>query len=511
MKEKKTNHSIGRDAFAQSFKKLAPRTQIKNPVMFVVYIGAIFVTVLYFLGFAGMQEEAPWYVLTIAIILWATVLFANVAEAVAEGRGRAQADSLKKARRDVVAKKLKTADPNSEYTEVLSKDLKPGDIVLVKANEQIPMDGEVIEGVASVDESAITGESAPVIRESGGDRSAVTGGTTVVSDWLVVKVTAKAGESFLDKMIAMVEGAARKKTPNEIALQILLVTLTIIFLVVCATLLPFSSFVSELEGAGHAISLTNVVALIVCLAPTTIGALLSAIGIAGMSRLNQANVLAMSGRAIEAAGDVDVLLLDKTGTITLGNRQASEFLPVKGVTEEELADAAQLSSIADETAEGRSIVVLAKERFNIRGRDLSKANAEFIEFSAKTRMSGINLGGDEIRKGAAEAVIGDNETPLAEPRETEIGDNDTPLASHDHASCWVHWYIILGIIVTALYGACVALRRGLFSRKLKKYEDGLTGGGDPAPGAPSIGDDASAPIAPKGAPAGATLAAGLGE
>lgn len=404
MKEKKTNHSIGRDAFAQSFKKLAPRTQIKNPVMFVVYIGAIFVTVLYFLGFAGMQEEAPWYVLTIAIILWATVLFANVAEAVAEGRGRAQADSLKKARRDVVAKKLKTADPNSEYTEVLSKDLKPGDIVLVKANEQIPMDGEVIEGVASVDESAITGESAPVIRESGGDRSAVTGGTTVVSDWLVVKVTAKAGESFLDKMIAMVEGAARKKTPNEIALQILLVTLTIIFLVVCATLLPFSSFVSELEGAGHAISLTNVVALIVCLAPTTIGALLSAIGIAGMSRLNQANVLAMSGRAIEAAGDVDVLLLDKTGTITLGNRQASEFLPVKGVTEEELADAAQLSSIADETAEGRSIVVLAKERFNIRGRDLSKANAEFIEFSAKTRMSGINLGGDEIRKGAAEAV-----------------------------------------------------------------------------------------------------------
>lgn len=404
MKDKMTKRSIGRDALVQSLKKLSPRTQIKNPVMFIVYIGAIFVTALYFLGFAGIREEAPWYVLTISVILWATVLFANIAEAVAEGRGRAQADSLKKARRDVAAKKLKTADVNSEYTEVLSKDLKPGDIVLVRANEQIPMDGEVVDGVASVDESAITGESAPVIRESGGDRSAVTGGTTVVSDWLVIRVTAKAGESFLDKMIEMVEGAARKKTPNEIALQILLVTLTIIFLIVCATLLPFSSFVSGLEGAGSATSLTNVIALLVCLAPTTIGALLSAIGIAGMSRLNQANVLAMSGRAIEAAGDVDVLLLDKTGTITLGNRQASEFLPVAGVSEEELADAAQLSSIADETAEGRSIVVLAKERFNIRGRGLSKTNAEFIEFSAKTRMSGINFGGDEIRKGAAEAV-----------------------------------------------------------------------------------------------------------
>ena len=404
MKVKNRSKSIGKDAFVQSLKKLAPRTQIKNPVMFVVYVGAIFVTALYFLGFAGMREEAPWYVLTIAVILWATVLFANIAEAVAEGRGRAQADSLKKARRDVVAKRLKTADANAPYEEVLSKDLKPGDIVLVRANEQVPMDGEVVDGVASVDESAITGESAPVIRESGGDRSAVTGGTTVVSDWLVIKVTAKAGESFLDKMIAMVEGAARKKTPNEIALQILLVTLTIIFLIVCATLLPFSSFVSGLEGAGHAISLTNVIALLVCLAPTTIGALLSAIGIAGMSRLNQANVLAMSGRAIEAAGDVDVLLLDKTGTITLGNRQASEFLPVSGVTEQDLADAAQLSSIADETAEGRSIVVLAKERFNIRGRDLSQKNAEFIEFSAKTRMSGINIGGDEIRKGAADAI-----------------------------------------------------------------------------------------------------------
>ncbi len=401
MKEKR--QSIMGDAMVQSFKKLSPRVQVKNPVMFVVYIGAIFVTVLYFLGFAGLREEAPWYVLTIALILWFTVLFANVAEAIAEGRGRAQASSLKKARRDVIAKKLEHADVNAPFAEVVSNDLRPGDIVLVCTNEQIPMDGEVIDGVASVDESAITGESAPVIRESGGDRSAVTGGTTVVSDWLIIKVTAKAGESFLDKMIAMVEGAARKKTPNEIALQILLVTLTIIFLIVCATLLPLSAFVSKLEGAGSAISLTNVAALLVCLAPTTIGALLSAIGIAGMSRLNQANVLAMSGRAIEAAGDVDVLLLDKTGTITLGNRQASAFLPVSGVSEQELADAAQLSSIADETAEGRSIVVLAKERFNIRGRDLLK-DAEFIEFSAKTRMSGVNWKGDAIRKGAAEAI-----------------------------------------------------------------------------------------------------------
>ncbi|MEH6994779.1 potassium-transporting ATPase subunit KdpB, partial [Neobacillus drentensis] len=288
--------------------------------------------------------------------------------------------------------------------EVLSNTLKKGDLVFVSAGNQIPMDGEVIDGAASVDESAITGESAPVIRESGGDRSAVTGGTTVVSDWLIIQVTAEAGESFLDKMIAMVEGASRKKTPNEIALQILLVTLTIIFLVVTATLLPFSNFVSKLAGSGTAISITNVIALLVCLAPTTIGALLSSIGIAGMSRLNQANVLAMSGRAIEAAGDVDILLLDKTGTITLGNRQASEFIPVGNVEERELADAAQLSSLADETAEGRSIVILAKEKFNIRGRDLSQLNANFIEFSAKTRMSGVDFVGNEIRKGAVDAI-----------------------------------------------------------------------------------------------------------
>jgi K+-transporting ATPase ATPase B chain len=404
MKKNSTNNGMIADALRQSLKKLSPRVQIRNPVMFVVYVGAILTTVLYFLSFAGIQDESAGYVLAIALILWFTVLFANFAEAIAEGRGRAQADSLRSARRDVKAKKLKFAANVEEYTEVLSNALKKGDIVYVQAGEQIPMDGDVIDGVASVDESAITGESAPVIRESGGDRSAVTGGTTLVSDWLVIKVTAEAGESFLDKMIAMVEGASRKKTPNEIALQILLVTLTIIFLVVTATLLPFSAFASKLAGVGSAISITNAIALLVCLAPTTIGALLSSIGIAGMSRLNQANVLAMSGRAIEAAGDVDVLLLDKTGTITLGNRQASEFLPVEGVTEQELADAAQLSSIADETAEGRSIVVLAKEKFGIRGRDLAKLQATFIPFTAKTRMSGIDYQGNEIRKGAAETV-----------------------------------------------------------------------------------------------------------
>ena len=404
MKKEKFKKGIMGDAIRQSFVKLAPKVQIKNPVMFVVYIGAILTTALFFLSFAGIKDENAVYTIVIALILWFTVLFANFAEAIAEGRGRAQADSLRSARKDVKAKKLKTKQKIDDYVEVLSSNLKKGDIVYVVAGEQIPMDGEVIDGAASVDESAITGESAPVIRESGGDRSAVTGGTTLVSDWLVVEVTAEAGESFLDKMIAMVEGASRKKTPNEIALQILLVALTIIFLAVSATLLPFSSFASSLIGSGTAVSITNIVALLICLAPTTIGALLSSIGIAGMSRLNQANVLAMSGRAIEAAGDVDVLLLDKTGTITLGNRQASEFIPLTGVTEEELADAAQLSSLADETAEGRSIVILAKDRFGIRGRDLSKLNATFIEFTAKTRMSGIDYQGNETRKGAADAV-----------------------------------------------------------------------------------------------------------
>ncbi|MEH7378713.1 potassium-transporting ATPase subunit KdpB [Neobacillus drentensis] len=404
MNGKHINKSIMNDAFRQSLVKLSPRVQLKNPVMLVVYIGAIFTTFLYILSFMGIKDENSWYTLAIALILWFTVLFANFAESIAEGRGRAQADSLRTAKKDVKAKKLKSATNIDEYTEVLSNTLKKGDLVFVSAGNQIPMDGEVIDGAASVDESAITGESAPVIRESGGDRSAVTGGTTVISDWLIIQVTAEAGESFLDKMIAMVEGASRKKTPNEVALQILLVTLTIIFLVVTATLLPFSNFVSKLAGSGTAISITNVIALLVCLAPTTIGALLSSIGIAGMSRLNQANVLAMSGRAIEAAGDVDILLLDKTGTITLGNRQASEFIPVCNVEERELADAAQLSSLADETAEGRSIVILAKEKFDIRGRDLSQLNANFIEFSAKTRMSGVDFGGNEIRKGAVDAI-----------------------------------------------------------------------------------------------------------
>ncbi len=398
------NKKIVLDATLQSLVKLNPKVQIKNPVMFVVYLGAIFTMILFFLSLGGIKDGGSWYIFGISIILWFTSLFGNFAEAIAEGRGRAQAESLKKARRDVIARKLKEADYESEYTEVKSNELKPGDIVLVKAGEQIPMDGEVIVGVASVDESAITGESAPVIRESGGDRSAVTGGTTVTSDWLIIRVTAEAGKSFLDKMIAMVEGASRKKTPNEIALQILLVTLTIIFLIVSATLLPFSKFAVNQAGQGSPISLTNIVALLVCLAPTTIGALLSSIGIAGMARLNKANVLATSGRAIEAAGDVDVLLLDKTGTITLGNRQASEFIPVGDISERDLAEAAQLSSIADETAEGRSIVVLAKNKFDLRGKEIAKLKANFIEFSAKTRMSGVDIGDEHIRKGSADAI-----------------------------------------------------------------------------------------------------------
>lgn len=404
MNEELSQKKIVKDALKQSVAKLAPKIQLANPVMFVVYVGAILTTILYFLSFVGIRDSASWFVFAITMILWLTILFANFAEAIAEGRGRAQADSLKSARQEVMAKRIPTKERVTEFEEVSSRELKRGDLVYVVAGEQIPMDGDVVEGAASVDESAITGESAPVIRESGGDRSAVTGGTTVVSDELVIQVTAESGESFLDKMIAMVEGSARKKTPNEISLQILLITLTLIFLVVSATLLPFTAFSSQLAKTGSALSLTTIVALLVCLAPTTIGALLSSIGIAGMSRLNKANVLAMSGRAIEAAGDVDILMLDKTGTITLGNRKASEFLPVRGASEKDLADAAQLSSLADETAEGRSIVILAKELFDIRARHLKETNATFIEFSAKTRMSGIDYQGDEIRKGAADAI-----------------------------------------------------------------------------------------------------------
>lgn len=404
MKEKFSKKNMLRDALKQSLAKLSFKTQLENPVMFVVYLGAMMTTLLYVLTFWGIGDTSSWFTLAIAMILWATVLFANFAEAIAEGRGRAQADSLKSARKEVYAKRVKSKEELTLFEMVNSTNLKRGDLVYVVAGEQVPMDGDVIFGAASVDESAITGESAPVIRESGGDRSAVTGGTTVVSDELVIQVTAESGESFLDKMIAMVEGSARKKTPNEISLQILLITLTLIFLVVSMTLLPYTQFASKLTGTGESLSVTIIIALIVCLAPTTIGALLSSIGIAGMSRLNQANVLAMSGRAIEAAGDVDILMLDKTGTITLGNRKASAFYPVKGASEKDLADAAQLASLADETAEGRSIVVLAKELFDIRGRNLKDSEVTFIDFSAKTRMSGIDYQGAEIRKGAADTI-----------------------------------------------------------------------------------------------------------
>lgn len=406
MKKTKSKQAVYKEAFLASFRKLAPQTQVKNPVMLVVYLGAILTTGLYSLTFLGYADAQPGFILAIALILWLTILFANFAEAIAEGRGKAQAESLKQAKKEVTAHKVVSVEAaeNQEFIAIQSSDLKKGELVYVAANEQIPMDGDVVWGAASVDESAITGESAPVIRESGGDRSAVTGGTTVVSDYLIIKVTAENGESFLDKMISMVEGTERKKTPNEIGLQIILIMLTIIFLVVSATLLPFTQFSSELVKTGAALSLTVIIALLVCLAPTTIGALVSSIGIAGMSRLNKENVIAMSGCAIEAAGDVDILLLDKTGTITLGNRRASEFVPVDGVTAYELADAAQLSSLADETAEGRSIVILAKEEFDIRGRELNQGEVTFIEFTAKTRMSGIDYQGSEIRKGAADTM-----------------------------------------------------------------------------------------------------------
>ena len=391
-------------AIKDSFIKLSPKTQAENPVMFLVFVSAILTSVLWVVSLFGIKDAPGGFTLAIAIILWFTVLFANFAEAIAEGRGKAQADSLRASRKDVDAHKIPSAEQKDNITVVPSAMLKKGELVIVKAGEQIPADGEVIEGAASVDESAITGESAPVIREAGGDRSAVTGGTTVLSDWIVVKVTSEAGESFLDKMIAMVEGAARKKTPNEIALQIFLVALSIIFILVTVSLYTYSIFSAKLAGIENPTSVTTLVALLVCLAPTTIGALLSAIGIAGMSRLNQATGLAMSGWAIEAAGDVDILMLDKTGTITLGNRQASEFIPVDGVDIKELADAAQLSSLADETPEGRSVVVLAKEQFGIRGRSLQDKGMQFIPFTAVTRMSGVDFDGNEIRKGAADAM-----------------------------------------------------------------------------------------------------------
>ena len=394
---------LGR-AIKDSFVKLNPKTQVQNPVMLLVYISAILTSGLWIVSLFGLKDASSGYTLAIAVILWFTCIFANFAEAIAEGRGKAQADALRASKKDVEAHKIPSADKKEQITAVSSALLKKSDIVIVKAGEQIPGDGEVIEGAASVDESAITGESAPVIRAAGGDRSAVTGGTTVLSDWIVVRITSEAGESFLDKMIAMVEGASRKKTPNEIALQIFLVALSIIFILVTVSLYTYSIFSAKQAGIENPTSVTTLVALLVCLAPTTIGALLSAIGIAGMSRLNQANVLAMSGRAIEAAGDVDILMLDKTGTITLGNRKANAFIPVDGVSEQDLADAAQLSSLADETPEGRSVVILAKEKFNIRGRELSDKNMTFIPFTAKTRMSGVDYDGNKIRKGAADTM-----------------------------------------------------------------------------------------------------------
>jgi K+-transporting ATPase ATPase B chain len=391
-------------AIVDAFKKLGPRTQLRNPVMFCVYVGSILTTVLWIAALSGQAEAPAGFILAITLWLWFTVLFANFAEALAEGRSKAQAASLRSAKHNVMAKKLNEPHPKSPIRIVTSTELRKGDVVLIEAGDTIPADGEVIDGVASVDESAITGESAPVIRESGGDFSSVTGGTRVLSDWIVVRVSVNPGEAFLDRMIAMVEGAKRQKTPNEIALTILLVALTLVLLFATATLLPFSIFSVEAAKAGHVVTITALVALLVCLIPTTIGGLLSAIGVAGMSRMMQANVIATSGRAVEAAGDVDVLLLDKTGTITLGNRQASAFIPAPGIAEEALADAAQLSSLADETPEGRSIVVLAKQRFNLRERDMASLHATFLGFTAQTRMSGVALPHREIRKGAATAV-----------------------------------------------------------------------------------------------------------
>lgn len=393
-------------AVRDSFAKLDPRVQIQNPVMFLVWLSAVMTSVLVVASIFGVRDAGvpTYYVVAIAVILWLTDLFSNFAEALAEGRGKAQADSLRAAKKDVEAHRIESVEDKERFTVVPGTELTRGDLVIVRAGEQIPGDGDVIEGAASVDESAITGESAPVVREAGGDRSAVTGGTTVLSDWIIVKISSEPGQSFLDKMIAMVEGAARKKTPNEIALEIFLVALSIVFILVTLALYCYSCFSVGLNDMVNPTAVTTLVALLVCLAPTTIGALLSAIGIAGMSRLNEANVLAMSGRAIEAAGDVDILMLDKTGTITLGNRQAAEFIPVDGVDPAELADAAQLSSLADETPEGRSIVVLAKEQFGLRGRTLEDKGMEFIPFTAATRMSGVNYEGNEIRKGAADSV-----------------------------------------------------------------------------------------------------------
>ncbi|WP_404273733.1 potassium-transporting ATPase subunit KdpB [Yersinia intermedia] len=396
--------ALVRTALIDAVKKLDPRVQWRNPVMFVVYLGSWLTTLIWLAILSGQATGSAMFTGNVALWLWFTVLFANVAEALAEGRSKAQAESLRGVKKTSWAKKLSEARVDAPQEKVSADSLRKGDVVLIEAGDTVPCDGEVLEGGSSVDESAITGESAPVIRESGGDFSSVTGGTRVLSDWLVVECSVNPGETFLDRMIAMVEGAKRRKTPNEVALTILLVALTIVFLLATATLYPFSVFSVEANHAGSPVTITVLVALLVCLIPTTIGGLLSAIGVAGMSRMLGANVIATSGRAVEAAGDVDVLLLDKTGTITLGNRQASEFLPAPGVTEQQLADAAQLSSLADETPEGRSIVVLAKQRFNLRERDLHSLNATFVPFSAQTRMSGVNVQDRMIRKGAVDAI-----------------------------------------------------------------------------------------------------------
>ena len=444
---------IVRGALIASFWKLDPRHQFRNPVMFVVLVGSILTTALFFQAAFGHGEASPGFILAVSLWLWFTVLFANFAEAMAEGRGKAQADALKKARRDVIAKRLEdlpsnvTVDPARARTpSTTTAEPRKGKLVLVVAGEFIPSDGEIVIGVASVDESAITGESAPVIREAGGDRSAVTGGTRVLSDWLVVRISSDPGETFLDRMISMVEGAKHQKTPNEIALNILLAALTIVFLLATVTLLPFSIFAVNEAGQGAPVTVTTLTALLVCLIPTTIGGLLSAIGIAGMDRMIQANVIAMSGRSVEAAGDVDVLLLDKTGTITLGNREATAFLPANGTSVEKLADAAQLASLADETPEGRSIVVLAKEKYGLRERDIHALGAHFVPFSAQTRMSGVNLDGRQVRKGAAEDIdqyvrgMGGGMTPEVRGNVERIArEGGTPLVVADGAD-------VLGVI-----------------------------------------------------------------
>lgn len=409
-KQQDARRELYQRAFIDSFRKLDPRWMVRNPVMFVVEVGSVLTTVLWLQSLTGQGEAAPGFIGAVAIWLWFTVLFANFSEALAEGRGKAQAAALRRTRQETQAKKLRHPKRDASYEMTPSTALRQGDTFLVEANDIIPTDGEVIEGIASIDESAVTGESAPVIRESGGDRSAVTGGTRILSDWLIIRVTADPGHGFLDRMISLVEGAKRQKTPNEIALNILLAGFTLIFLVVCATLLPYSLYSVRAAGQGTPITITVLVALLICLIPTTIGGLLNAIGIAGMDRMIQRNVIAMSGRAVEAAGDVDVLLLDKTGTITLGNRQAVEFIPVGGITPQALAEAAQLSSLADETPEGRSIVVLAKEKYGLRGRTVGAGpqaadGMHFIPFTAQTRMSGVDVDGLNIRKGAPDTML----------------------------------------------------------------------------------------------------------